>query len=36
MEFANKEMMKKFRKNVSVGSWFSIVKDVTLYFQTEK
>ena len=36
MEFANKEMMKKFCENVSVGSWFSIVKDATLDFQTEK
>ena len=36
MELANKEMMKKFRENVSVGSWFSIVKDATLDFQTEK
>ncbi|GKC98060.1 nucleotide-binding alpha-beta plait domain-containing protein, partial [Tanacetum coccineum] len=36
MKFANKEMIKKFRENVSVGSWFSIVKDATLDFQTEK
>nr|GEU96001.1 nucleotide-binding alpha-beta plait domain-containing protein [Tanacetum cinerariifolium] len=36
MEFANKEMIKKFRDNVSVGSWFSIVKDATLDFQTKK
>nr|GEZ45656.1 RNA-directed DNA polymerase, eukaryota [Tanacetum cinerariifolium] len=36
MEYANKEMIKKFRDNVSVGSWFSIVKDATLDFQTKK
>nr|GEV35383.1 RNA-directed DNA polymerase, eukaryota [Tanacetum cinerariifolium] len=36
MEFANKEMIKKFRDNLSVGSWFSIVKDATLDFQTKK
>nr|GEV41620.1 RNA-directed DNA polymerase, eukaryota [Tanacetum cinerariifolium] len=36
MEFVNKEMIKKFCDNVSVGSWFLIVKDATLDFQTEK
>ncbi|GKC17684.1 nucleotide-binding alpha-beta plait domain-containing protein [Tanacetum coccineum] len=36
MEFANKELIKKFRENVSVGSWFSKVTDASLDFQPDK
>ncbi|GJW27664.1 nucleotide-binding alpha-beta plait domain-containing protein [Tanacetum coccineum] len=36
MEFATKESIKQFRENVSVGSWFSLIKDASLEFQTEK
>nr|GEX76746.1 RNA-directed DNA polymerase, eukaryota [Tanacetum cinerariifolium] len=36
MEFANKEVIKKFRDNVSVGSWFLKVTDASLDFQPDK
>nr|GEY74948.1 nucleotide-binding alpha-beta plait domain-containing protein [Tanacetum cinerariifolium] len=36
MEFTNKESIKKFQENVSVGSWFLLIKDASLEFQTKK
>ncbi|GJW53207.1 nucleotide-binding alpha-beta plait domain-containing protein [Tanacetum coccineum] len=36
MKFANMESIKKFRENVSVGSWFSIIKDASLDFHAVK
>nr|GEY66102.1 RNA-directed DNA polymerase, eukaryota [Tanacetum cinerariifolium] len=36
MKFANIESIKKFRENVSVGTWFSIIKDASLDFYVEK
>nr|GEZ02441.1 RNA-directed DNA polymerase, eukaryota [Tanacetum cinerariifolium] len=36
MKFANIESIKKFRENVSIGTWFSIIKDASLDFHVEK
>ncbi|GJT48565.1 RNA-directed DNA polymerase, eukaryota [Tanacetum coccineum] len=36
MKFTNMESIKKFRENVSVGSWFSIIKDASLDFHAVK
>nr|GEV15713.1 RNA-directed DNA polymerase, eukaryota [Tanacetum cinerariifolium] len=36
IEFDTRESSKKFRENVSVGSWFSIIKDASLEFYTDK
>nr|GEW95664.1 RNA-directed DNA polymerase, eukaryota, reverse transcriptase zinc-binding domain protein [Tanacetum cinerariifolium] len=36
LEFQNKELIQKFRENVSVGSWFSCIKDASMEFQPDK
>ncbi|GJS31422.1 nucleotide-binding alpha-beta plait domain-containing protein [Tanacetum coccineum] len=35
LEFGSQEMIKLFRDNLSVGSWFSCIKQATLEFVTE-
>ncbi|GJX61367.1 nucleotide-binding alpha-beta plait domain-containing protein [Tanacetum coccineum] len=36
IKFVSQEAIQKFRDNVSIGSWFSILKDATLDFHTDK
>ncbi|GJW47879.1 RNA-directed DNA polymerase, eukaryota [Tanacetum coccineum] len=36
LEFQNMELIQKFRENVSVGSWFSCIKDPSMEFQPDK
>ncbi|GJZ06340.1 RNA-directed DNA polymerase, eukaryota [Tanacetum coccineum] len=36
LEFQNKELIQKFRENLSVGSWFSCIKDTSMEFQPNK
>ncbi|GJR20023.1 RNA-directed DNA polymerase, eukaryota, reverse transcriptase zinc-binding domain protein [Tanacetum coccineum] len=34
--YHNKELIQKFHENVSVGSWFSCIKDASMEFQPDK